>query len=187
MTIYILLLRGINVGGNNMIKMIELKDMLEKMGLSSVQTYINSGNVVFESEAGAKALQSKIEQEIIKRLGLSVTVVLRTSADWARIMGNNPYEGIELAEGWSEHLILLTQAPSHEGIEKLRSSDIGVDEYHIDGEEIYILFRQSMLESNLAKHLSKLGVPMTMRNWNTVKKLDAMIKKMKSLNPHPKK
>jgi uncharacterized protein (DUF1697 family) len=135
---------------------------------------------VFESEAGVEVLRPKIEQEIMKRLGLSVTAVLRTSADWARIMGNNPYQGIELEKGWSEHLCLLTQAPSHEGIEKLHSYDRGVDEYYIEGEELYILFRQSMLDSNLAKHLSKLGVPMTMRNWNTVKKLDAMIKKMES-------
>jgi uncharacterized protein (DUF1697 family) len=180
MTIYILLLRGINVGGNNMIKMTELREMLEKMGLERVQTYINSGNVVFESESGMEVLRPGIEQEITKRLDLSVTVILRTSADWVRIIKNNPYANVELAEGWSIHLSLLSQEPSQEGIEKLCSYDIGIDEFHIDGKEVYILFRQSMLDSNLAKHISKLGVSMTMRNWNTIKKLDAMIMKMES-------
>jgi uncharacterized protein (DUF1697 family) len=180
MTIYILLLRGINVGGNNMIKMIELKGMLEKMGFGRVQTYIQSGNVVFESEEGVEALRPRIEQEITKVFGLSVAVVLRTSAEWARFIENNPYAEVELAEGWSVHLSLLTQAPSQEGIEKLRSCEIGVDEYHIEGNEVYVLFRQSILDSKLAKHLSKLGVSMTMRNWNTIKKLDAIIKKMES-------
>jgi uncharacterized protein (DUF1697 family) len=180
MTIYILLLRGINVGGNNMIKMPELKGMLEEMGLSKVQTYINSGNVVFESEDSVEELRPKIEQEIAKRLGLSVDIVLRTSADWTRIIENNPYAEVELAQGWSVHLSLLRQAPTQEGIEKLRSYEIGVDEYHIDGLEVYVLFRQSILDSKLSKHLSKLGVSMTMRNWNTIKKLETMIKKIAS-------
>jgi uncharacterized protein (DUF1697 family) len=178
MAIYILLLRGINVGGNNIIKMSELKGKLETMGFGRVQTYIQSGNVVFESEEGADVLRPRIEQEIMKTFGLSVNVVLRTAADWSRIIENNPYAEVDLAAGWSVHLALMTQAPSQEGIEKLLSCEIGVDEYHIDGEEVYVLFRQSILDSKLAKHLSKLGVSMTMRNWNTVNKLNAMIEKM---------
>jgi uncharacterized protein (DUF1697 family) len=180
MTINILLLRAINVGGNNMIKMTELKAMLETMGFGRVQTYIQSGNVVFESEERVDVLRSRIEQEITKTFGLSVTVVLRTAAEWERIIENNPYAEVELAKGWSVHLSLLTQVPSQEGIEKLCSCEIGVDEYHIEGNEVYVLFRQSILDSKLSKHLSKLGVSMTMRNWNTIKKLDAMIKKVES-------
>ncbi|HWT27454.1 MAG TPA: DUF1697 domain-containing protein, partial [Mobilitalea sp.] len=78
MTIYIALLRGINVGGKNMIKMAELKRVLEALGLIDVQTYIQSGNLLFRSEEDEKSLSEKLQDEIKTAFGVSIPVILRT-------------------------------------------------------------------------------------------------------------
>ncbi|HEX9024877.1 MAG TPA: DUF1697 domain-containing protein, partial [Clostridium sp.] len=79
MTVYIALLRGINVGGKNIIKMNDLKRVFESIGLIEVQTYIQSGNVLFKSSDEKEMLLNKIEREIKNVFGFSVTVILRTS------------------------------------------------------------------------------------------------------------
>lgn len=185
MTIYIALVRGINVGGHNLIKMAELKRMFETMGLSRVQTYIQSGNVLFESEEGAEPLRRRIEHEIEAVFGFSVTVVLRTAAELERITGNCPFseEAVSEAEASSEgeslYVSLLLETPTQEGIERLSAFRSESDEYRIEGREIYLLFRHSVRNSKLANNLQKLGVPATMRNWKTINKLAALAKAMK--------
>jgi uncharacterized protein (DUF1697 family) len=105
MTIYLALLRGINVGGNNMIKMAELKRMFEEMGFGSVQTYINSGNVLFKSEENEEeeVLQSRIEQGILNTFDFKISVILRTSSEWERIMATCPFSMETLTERQSIH------------------------------------------------------------------------------------
>ncbi|MGZ4032375.1 MAG: DUF1697 domain-containing protein [Tumebacillaceae bacterium] len=179
MTIYIALLRGINVGGNKKIKMAELKTMLSEMGLHRVQTYIQSGNVVFESEEDAVSLQAKIEQEIHRAFGFTVTVMLRTSTELKTIIENCPFSMDSLAEGESIHLTCLTEPPSQEDISKLSDvADDVQDEFLITGKDIYIYYRQSILDSKLATKISKLHVPTTDRNWKTIMKLAAMVEAM---------
>jgi uncharacterized protein (DUF1697 family) len=178
MTIYIALLRGINVGGNKMIKMAELKRTLETMGLGRVQTYIQSGNVLFESEEGAAPLRQRIEQEIRTVFGMSVTVLLRTTEELARIIGNCPFEADSLLDGESVQVTVLAEAPSQEQIDLLSNGKSEIDEYQIYGREIYFLFRQSILNSKLANNVQKLGRSATSRNWNTIKKLAMLAKAM---------
>ncbi|SCW51085.1 Uncharacterized conserved protein, DUF1697 family [Paenibacillus tianmuensis] len=180
MTIYIALLRGINVGGHNKIKMAELKRTLETMGLYRVQTYIQSGNVLFESEEIPETLRLRIEGEIRAVFGISITVVMRTAEELERIIADCPYADIPLAEGESIHVSLLTEAPPQKVIDLLSASERDNDEYHIHGREIYFLFRQSILDSKLAKHLNKLGDMVTTRNWNTMNKLAALSKAMRA-------
>lgn len=101
MKTYIALLRGINVGGNKMIKMAELKRILEEMGLGRVQTYIQSGNVLFESEEEEGPLQTNIEEEIKKVFGFPVAVLLRTYAELKSLIAHCPFSLDSLAEGES--------------------------------------------------------------------------------------
>jgi uncharacterized protein (DUF1697 family) len=176
-TIYFALLRGINVSGHNMIKMAELKRMFEAMGFGRVQTYINSGNVLFESEEGEELLQTRIEQEIHKTFGFTISVLLRTSKEWERIVKTCPFSSDRLTEGQSIHLTLLKAASTQEELDKLPDVDPENDEYLIDGREIYFLYRQSILDSKLTKKFLKL-VPQTARNWKTVLKLAALAKAM---------
>jgi uncharacterized protein (DUF1697 family) len=184
MTIYIALLRGINVGGHNLIKMAELKNMFEKMGLGRVKTYIQSGNVLFESNEREEPLRIRIEQEIKEVFGFSVTVVLRTSEELIRITENCPFseqevsEAEELSEGKSLYVSLLLVEPSKEGIERLKSVGSDSDKYQVEGREVYLLFRHSLRKSKLAINLQKLDVPATMRNWKTINKLTSLAKEM---------
>lgn len=178
MTIYISLLRGINVGGHNKIKMVDLRLLYETMGLEKVQSYIQSGNVLFESDEDAKPLSRRIEQGIKDTFELTVPVIIRTSTELTRIIGNCPYRVDELSVGESIQLSLLAELPSQEGLNHLHKYQSDVDEYQIAGKEIYLHFRQSIRNSKLAVQLQKLGVPSTVRNWKTINKLATMAKAM---------
>ncbi|WP_430488077.1 DUF1697 domain-containing protein [Priestia flexa] len=88
-TIYIALLRGINVGGHKLIRMQELKSLLTNMGLDKVKTYIQSGNVIFESERNAQQLEEQMEQEIRRAFGFSVIIILRTASELEQIISGS--------------------------------------------------------------------------------------------------
>jgi len=179
MGIYIALLRGINVGGNNMIKMSELKIMFESMGFNKVQTYINSGNVLFVSEHGAVQVRQLLEAEINQAFGISVTVVLRSAEELELLIKNCPYDAASLVKGESIQVTLLTEAASAETLALVAVGKDDKDEFAVNGEEIYFLFRQSILDSKLAKNMTKLGKTATSRNMNTINKLAALVEKMK--------
>ena len=181
MAIYVALLRGINVGGHNKIKMAELKLLFENIGLSRVQTYIQSGNVLFESEEEEEeALRRRIEHEIEKVLSISVAVVLRTSLELERIIENCPFsedalsEAALLSEGESFYVSLLLTSPSQAQIERLDAFRNESDEYRVVGREIYLLLRHGVRNSKLANNLHKLDVPSTMRNWKTINTLASL-------------
>jgi uncharacterized protein (DUF1697 family) len=177
MSIYIALLRGINVGGKNMIKMADLKSMLEEISLSKVQTYIQSGNVLFESSEAKEELKSRIEHEIEKTFSFHVDVIIRTRNELEEIIGNCPFskeiisEAESTAEGESSYVALLGQLPTQEGIERLSKYKTDDDEYKIVGQEVYLLFRKSIRNSKLAANLHRLDSTSTVRNWKTLSKL----------------
>jgi uncharacterized protein (DUF1697 family) len=176
MMIYIALLRGINVGGHNKIKMADLKHLFETIGLESVKTYIQSGNVLFKSEAEGEVLSKRIEQEIRTAFGLSVPVILRTAKELEQIIRNCPFSVDKLSEGESVYISFLAELPSKEGIDHLHKFKSDIEDYKIDGKEIYLFFRQSIRNSKLAVHIQKIGVPVTVRNWKTIIKLGNMVK-----------
>ena len=184
MTIYIALLRGINVGGKNIIKMIELKRVFESIGLCEVQTYIQSGNVLFKSKDGEELLQKKIEHEIWETWGYSVTVVLRTVTELEQIIINCPFSENEVSEAESLsdteclYVSLMTCVPIQEKIECLNAYRNESDLYQIIGRDVYLLFHHSIRNSKLANNLKKLDVPATVRNWKTINKLAALAKAM---------
>lgn len=175
MTIYIALLRGINVGGHNKIKMADLRGALEGLGLSRVQTYIQSGNIVFETEMAEEPLSNLIQQGIETHFGLTISVILRTAEEFKQIIRDCPYDKDLLAEGQSIHCCLLNAAPSQKEIDLLAQTESGKDEYQIIGREIYLYFHQSMLDSKLSNQFQKFRIPVTMRNWNTMNKIAAMV------------
>ncbi|MDR6120512.1 uncharacterized protein (DUF1697 family) [Bacillus sp. SLBN-46] len=178
MTIYIALLRGINVGGHNIIKMAELRQLLESMGLGKVKTYIQSGNVLFESEEGATQLTQRIEEEIRTTFGFPVPVILRTAEELDQMIKDCPYSLDSLNEGESVQLAFLADEPPKEKIDYLQGFKSELDECQIVGKDVYLLFRQSIRDSKLATQLPKLGVPATVRNWKTVLKLEALAKEL---------
>jgi uncharacterized protein (DUF1697 family) len=163
--IYIALLRGINVGGKNITKMAELKRTFEAMGMSRVQTYIQSGNVLFEADEEEEPLRKRIEREFEAAFGFSATVVLRTAEELKMVAANCPFteekvsEAEASSEGESLYVSFLLEEPSWEGIERLRAFRNEGDEYRVEGREVSLLFWHSIRKSKLANNLYKLGVP----------------------------
>jgi len=171
MTVFVGFLRGINVGGKNKIKMSELKKMLESMRLASVQTYLQTGNVLFQSDESAEVLRQQIEHSIREQFGVSLTVVLRTAEQMKMLLAACPFEADKLTEGQTIQISVLTEAVDQEMADILSKGITETDEFQLQGCEIYFLFRQSVLDSKLAANLQKLGGRVTTRNWNTMQKL----------------
>jgi len=184
LTIYIALLRGINVGGKNIIKMAELKRVFESIGLCDVKTYIQSGNVLFKSNETEKSLNDKIENEIERVFGISVKVVLRTAVELEQVISNCPFSVDEVREAKASseveilYVALLAHNPLKEKIECIDAYKSESDKYRIVGREVYLLFHNSIRNSKLANNLYKLNVPSTVRNWKTLSKLNVLAKAM---------
>jgi uncharacterized protein (DUF1697 family) len=175
-TIYIALLRGINVGGHRLIKMADLTRMFDAMGFSAARTYIQSGNVVFQAAEQEQPLRQRIEQQIETTFGFPVTVALRTADELARAIAGCPYAPAALRDGESLYVALLTDAPTPQGIEWLLASKIEPDQCRVVGREVYLLYRQSMRVTQMTNGLleQRLGVSATSRNWRTITTLAAM-------------
>ncbi|SEG43579.1 DUF1697 domain-containing protein [Paenibacillus sp. UNC499MF] len=176
MTTYLALLRGINVSGQKLIKMAELKIMFEAMGFAAVKTYIQSGNVLFGSdpEISERALRERIEEKIAAVFGFGVSVIVRTAEEWEAIIQSCPYDAANLKEGESIYVTLLGDRPEPEDLKRIPEADPSLEEYRVNGREIYFLFHQSIRDSKVAGSLQKLKTPVTTRNWNTMNKLLAL-------------
>lgn len=178
MNTYIAFLKGINVGGKNIIKMKDLKMHFENAGLSEVQTYIQSGNILFRSEADEKSLTELIENIVQSEFELTVPVVIRTSKELKNILSGLPFSEEEIlrAEKSSDveslYVALLAHNPFQENIGKLLHYKDENEKCEICGREVYLLFSNSIRNSKLASNLYKLDASATVRNWKTLLKLN---------------
>lgn len=185
MSIYIALLRGINVGGKNKIKMADLKGACEDIGLHKVQTYIQSGNILFQSDKEEKVLRKKIENQIEAVFNLSIPIVIRNINELESIIANCPFskEQITEAETTSQveslYVLLMGKSPTKESVEKFSSMNHGNDQFQIVGRDMYLLFYQSIRNAKLAANLGKLDEQGTVRNWKTIRRLAELAKSMK--------
>ncbi|WP_236343340.1 DUF1697 domain-containing protein [Paenibacillus plantiphilus] len=174
MGIYIALLRGINVSGQKIIKMDRLRNLFESLNYQSVVTYIQSGNVVFQTAEGDTALiRQTIEHGIKETFEFDVTVVVRTNDELEESIRNNPYDRIELNADDRIYLSYLAERPSEEAIDRLLAFKNDSDDYEVIGREVYILCRtgygKSLFSNNFLE--KKLGVAATTRNWQSVNKI----------------
>jgi len=174
MTTYIAFLRGINVSGQKIIKMVELKKMFETIGFKNVRTYIQSGNVVFESaSANSDTLCKKIETGLQASLGYKVTVTLRTCKDIEDIIKNNPFKAEIKHEDFKLYVTMLAGSPEKAKIKELEAINSGSDEFFCKDKEIYILCKKGYSDTIFSNNFieKKLGVKATSRNWNTMNKI----------------
>ena len=112
MTTYVALLRGINVGGRNRVAMQDLRKLCERLGLENVRTLIQSGNVVFQSSSrDASALETRLEQETAKRLGVAPAFFVRTADEWAALVKKNPFPDEATSDPGHLLAVLMRQAP----------------------------------------------------------------------------
>jgi uncharacterized protein (DUF1697 family) len=173
---YIAFLRAINVGGHT-VKMDRLRELFAEIELANVETFIASGNVIFESpDANARALELQIERHLQQSLGYAVATFIRISAELAAVARYQPFAPAELAaEGNSLYVAFLPAPPAGAAEQKLLAFRTAVDDFHVHEREVYWLCRKKISESTFSGALLEktLGLPATMRNITTVKKLAA--------------
>jgi uncharacterized protein (DUF1697 family) len=177
MPIYIAMLRGINVGGHNRIKMDQLRSSLEAVGLQQVKTYIQSGNAVFKSATiSPAALSRKIEKQIIGQFGFAVSVISRTADEINKTIANNPFLNDSSINPEKLHVAFLSEAPAPLALKKLKELTLDPDQSRCLGKEVYFYFPNGVSGSSLWKHpLDRvLSVEATTRNWKTVNTLHQM-------------
>lgn len=175
MAIVISLLRGVNVGGNNKIKMDALRAIYESVGgVERPETYIQSGNVIFSTrERNLAKLRLRLEEAIERSAGFRVPVVLRTLDQMREVVARNPFAARAAAEPAKLLVTFLFDAPEADAVMSAAAIKIEPDEMRIQGSEMYVYFPNGQGQSKLpaAKIERALGVTGTGRNWNTVLKL----------------
>jgi len=175
MQTFVAILRGINVGGKRKILMADLKKMFNQMGFENVVTYIQSGNVVFNADAGIQAdkLSKPLENEIEKSFNYDVPVIVRTAAEVEKVIANNPF--LEMANGDIERLYVtfLSEIPSKENLEIINKIKFDQDTFEIVGRDVYGYCAGKYHKSKITNQFfeGKLKVKATSRNWKTVLKL----------------
>jgi uncharacterized protein (DUF1697 family) len=177
MALHLALLRGINVGGNKLVPMADLRGLFARIGLGEARSLLQSGNIVFENEGRTPAqLESLLEAEALKRLGLTTTFFVRTAREWKSVVADNPFS--EAAKSDPSHLVVmfLKKAPAPGAVRALRAAIVGREKVQAVGRQAYIFYSDGIGRSRLTPGIidAKLGQRGTGRNWNTVLKLAAL-------------
>jgi len=176
LTTYISMLRGINVSGQKKIRMEELRSIYKKLELANVQTYVQSGNVVFDSsEDDPEQLAKRIEAQIEKDFGFAVPVLMRTAADFLRILTHNPFLTTRSENPSHQYVTFLYDSLSSE-LAKQIDLPSGDDEFAIGEKEVFIFcpkgYGRTKFNNNFFE--KKLKLLATTRNWKTVNALYEM-------------
>jgi uncharacterized protein (DUF1697 family) len=173
---YIALLRGINVGGNKMVSMAELKAALTALGFSDVSTLLQSGNVVFTGKAArSAALEATLERDIAKRLGVTCDFHVRTADEWSAMIAANPFPAEAKADP-GHLLVTFFKGPLDAArVKALQAAITGPERVRADGCHLYMTFPDGIGNSKAAVIAGKMLGPGTARNWNTVLKLAARV------------
>ena len=170
---YVAFLRAINVGGHT-VKMDHLRSLFQAMGFSNVETFIASGNVIFDSKSkSTKVLESKIERALEDNLGYKVATFIRSIPELAAVARYAPFPDCG-DEGNVLYIAFVGDLPDDESKQRLLSFSTKVDDFHIYGREVYWLNRKKLGPSEFpggAKFEKSLGMLATLRNSNTVVKI----------------
>ena len=178
MTIQIALLRGINVGGHQAVAMSDLRDMLAQLGFDGARSLLQSGNLVFRSDAQTSAdLERMLEGESEKRLGIRADFVIRSAKEWQAVVTHNPFP--KEAERDPSHLVVmfLKSAADAKNVKAVQAAIVGREKIRADGRQVYIVYPDGIGKSKVTNVMleKKLGIRGTARNWNTVLKLAAAV------------
>jgi uncharacterized protein (DUF1697 family) len=178
MATHLAFLRGINVGGKNLVSMAELRRLLETLGFTNVKTLLQSGNVVFDGGRKSSAsLESLLERKTKKKLGVAVDFHVRTASEWQAIIANNPFSAEAKRDPSHLLVMLMKSAPEPKNVTALQAAIQGPEYVHFDGRQGYLVYPAGIGTSKLTVAIMDriLGHRGTARNWNTVMKLAGMI------------
>ncbi|MGN6467917.1 MAG: DUF1697 domain-containing protein [Rhizobiaceae bacterium] len=179
-SVFVALYRGINVGGNNPVKMEALRAMHDALGHKDAKTYVQSGNVVFRAAGTDKALESAIAAAFEKEFGFPAKVMVRGARDWKKIVADNPYAKEAAADPKKVHVEICHGAPDKERIAALLEKTGGPEAFEIVGHTLYMHAPDGIGRSKFAAGLERAcAVPATGRNWRTVEALQAIAEELK--------
>ena len=181
MKTWISILRGINVGGRNAIKMDALRTLYIDLGFTEVQSYIQSGNVIFRSDRiNSKLIEISISSEIKKSFGIEVYVSVIEMEKFRNILKNNPFRGDTTKDPVFLHITFLSEKPDKTLIDKISSGNYSPDEYYFGEKVIYLYCPSSYGNTKLNNTFfeTKLKLTATTRNLKTSNELLTMTEKL---------
>ncbi|MDC0722440.1 DUF1697 domain-containing protein [Nannocystis bainbridge] len=178
MTRFIALLRGINVGGTRKVPMADLRALCGELGLTAVQTYIQSGNVVFTANGSTAEHEAALEQGLTRVFGLQIDVMVRTADQWEQLAAGNPLRAAAEAEA---NLVLLgvpKRPPRPDAAAELLERATAGERVVAAGDVLWFHYPQGAGRTKLSPAVIDrlVGSPVTARNWRTVLQLAAMVK-----------
>jgi uncharacterized protein (DUF1697 family) len=174
MTTYISILRGINVSGHRMIKMQTLKELFTDLGFENIQTYIQSGNIVFQhKKTDPQKLEKKIAKAITEKSTFDVPVIVKKLEELQQIIAANPFLKDKTKELAHLHITFLTDEPDTESVNKIKAGSYQPDEFYLVNKVIYLYCPNNYGNSKLTNGFfeKKLSLTATTRNWKTTNEL----------------
>ncbi|WP_299117684.1 DUF1697 domain-containing protein [uncultured Winogradskyella sp.] len=179
MNVFVILLRGINVGGHRKVPMTQLRELLSNSGYVNVQTYIQSGNVVLQSPSDSKILKQDLEESILNHFGFEVTILVKTNTELKAIYKACPFQNEEKEKSY---FMFLDTSPNTEGLAEVSKLEYIGEKVSITENCIYFFsangYGRTKFNSNFYER--KLKVNATARNYKTMLKLLAMAKETES-------
>jgi uncharacterized protein (DUF1697 family) len=153
-----------------------LRQIFESMGFSNVETFIASGNVIFESTSkNVKALEAKIERELRQSLGYEVATFIRTESELIEIASHKAFSQSQVAAARALYVVFINKTPDEESRLGLMALQTDIDDFYLRGREVYWLCRKKQSESTISNIVfsKALGMPSTIRGVNTVQRMIA--------------
>jgi uncharacterized protein (DUF1697 family) len=179
MATWLALFRGINVGGNNILRMKELVSLFEGLGFEDVRTYIQSGNVIFRArDSSTRKIALRVEDAVAAAHGFRPQIIILPAKEIRRVMAANPFPAAMDAPK-SLHCFFLAELPDTPDLEALGDLKSSGEEFVLADSVFYLHAPQGVGRSRLAARVEKLlGVPTTARNWRTVTKIDEIARQI---------
>jgi uncharacterized protein (DUF1697 family) len=177
MTVHIALLRGINVGGRNMVAMADLRALVTRLGLADARTLLQSGNLVFRSDRHTPAqLERLLEGETARRLDVATEYFVRSVKEWRAVVARNPFPREADRDPARLLVMFLKDKPAAPQVAALQAGITGPEGVRAGSRHVYVTYPDGMGKSKLdfARIERALGTRGTGRNWNTVRKLAAL-------------
>lgn len=170
MKTYVAFIRGINVGGHNKLPMADLRQTLTSNHFNNVSTYIQSGNVLFNSSKDAAILEKEFEQLLLEHFQLDVQVIIRTQKELKSILKEFPFPQEQITQSY---FVLFKSIPKKEKVDKVKLIELPFDQFVIIAHTLYLLPEQGYGKSkfNLKRFERILEVKGTARNYKTITKL----------------